>query len=86
MRRFLSALMLGAVLATPVVVRADQHDEHRYYDAEHKDYHEWNEAEERAYHHWLVDVEHRRYHEWAKATAAEQRAYWHWRHEHQDWH
>lgn len=84
MRRLLSTLFMGAVLCYPVVTRSYA-DEHRYYDAEHKDYHEWNDNENRAWKHWLED-QHRSYHEWGKANRAEQRAYWHWRHEHQDWH
>jgi hypothetical protein len=85
MRRYFSTLLLGAILCYPVVTRTAYADDHRYYDAEHKDYHEWNENEGRAWRHWL-EINHRAYHEWDKAKTREQREYWHWRHDHQDWH
>ena len=56
------------------------------FDQERRDWHEWNEREERAYHHWLMEErrEHR-YREYRRLKAKEQRAYWRWRHEHEDW-
>ncbi len=85
MRRYLSTLLLGAAMCTPVVMHAQDHHSRRYYDRSRKDYHEWNEQEERAYRHWLTEVRHRRYHSWARSRAAEQREYWRWRHDHADW-
>jgi hypothetical protein len=64
---------------------AQEHQDQRYYDADRKDYHEWNDNENRAYRHWLEES-HKPYHEWTKASKAEQRAYWQWRHDHMDWH
>ena len=43
MKNYLSALLLGTALLTPLVINADEHHERRYYDKDHKDYHEWNE-------------------------------------------
>jgi hypothetical protein len=87
MRQFLSTFMLGAVLLAPVALRADDHDRdhHRYYDPYRKDYHAWNDDENRAYRHWLKETR-RAEHEWRKASKREQREYWHWRHDHPDWH
>ena len=88
MSRYLSALLLGAVLSTPVLVRADEHEHEkikikRYYDPYKHDYHEWNEKEERAYHKW-VEERHEQYRHFEKARREEQREYWRWRHEHPD--
>ena len=80
MSRFLSILLLSAVVLMPPSVSAD---EHRYYDRDHKDYHDWNEQEERAYRRFLEE-KHREYHEWSKANRREQQEYWNWRHEHRD--
>jgi hypothetical protein len=95
MRRYLGSFLLGAVLATPVVVRAD--DEHerrerqeanrvqRYYDPQAKDWHEWNEQEERAYHRWWDEHHHdRAFRDWNRLNDRERREYWRWRHEHHD--
>ena len=86
MRRYLSALMLGAFLtAAPVAIMADDHHDKRYYDRDRRDYHAWNEGEQRAYRHYL---EERReaYRDWARANARQRAEYWRWRHEHMDWH
>jgi len=88
MHRILSTLLLGAALAAPVAIRAD--DEHherekarRYYDRNAKDWHEWNEREERAYRRYLEENRLRE-DRWERANAARQRAYWRWRHNHPD--
>jgi hypothetical protein len=83
MKNYLSALLLGTALLTPLVMKAEEHHERRYYDREHKDYHEWNEREDRAYRKYL---EERRmeYRDWDRRREAEQREYWRWRHEHPD--
>jgi hypothetical protein len=78
-------LMLGAALCCPVIIRADEHPK-RYYDPYKKDYHEWNEQEEHAYRHWIEEERHLGYHPWAKISRERQREYWHWRHDHPDWH
>jgi hypothetical protein len=82
MRRFLGVIMLSGVLMAPIAMQAEQ----RYYDRDHRDYHAWNDDENRAYRHWLTEERHRHYHEWNRASRAEQRNYWRWRHEHMDWH
>lgn len=45
MRRFISGLFLGAVLAAPVVIspvaNAKEHRIKRYYDRDSRDWHEW---------------------------------------------
>ena len=82
MRRYLSALLLGAALSAPLAIRATADDHpNRYYDRDHKDYHEWNDREERAYRKFLAEKR-RAQHDWRKASKAEQREYWRWRHEH----
>ena len=85
MKRKLSTLLLGLALAGPVAGLADAQS-HRYYDRDRRDYHEWNEREDRAYRHWLQE-QHYKMREWRRATKAQQRAYWRWRHEHpgDDW-
>jgi hypothetical protein len=85
MRRYLTSLMLGIALCGPALMNAAEHPK-RYYDPYRKDYHEWNGQEERAYRHWLEAERHSNYHAWAKSRKEEQREYWHWRHEHPDWH
>jgi hypothetical protein len=82
MRRYLSAILLGATLIVPVAMKADDHSK-RYYDQDRKDYHEWNESEARAYRRW-TDENHRKYRDWNKAKKSEQAEYWKWRHDHPD--
>lgn len=93
MRKYFTTFFLSATLCLPVILplaghaqdRDDHHEEHRYYDAQHKDYHNWNNDEDRAWRHWL-EVNHMEYHDWARANRREQQRYWKWRHEHKDWH
>lgn len=80
MSRFLSGLLLSAVVLVPPSVRAD---DQRYYDAQHKDYHVWDAKEDAAYRRYLEE-KHIAYHEWSKASRREQREYWAWRHQHAD--
>jgi hypothetical protein len=82
MRRFLGALMLSGFLMAPIAMQAA---EQRYYDRDHRDYHVWNDDENRAYRHWLTEEQHHQWRDWNRASRAQQRAYWRWRHEHQDW-
>lgn len=83
MRRLFGALMLGGVLLAPAVMNARDHDDHRYYDRDHRDYHEWNQNEDRAYRHWLEE-RHEQYRDWNRASRRQQREYWRWRHDHPD--
>ena len=94
MRRFLGILLLGSVMAMPVVVRAaDEHERQeanreanrdaRYYDRDAKTYHEWNEQEQRAYRHWWDETQHHRaFRDWDKLRDRDRQAYWRWRHSH----
>lgn len=45
----LTALLVGATLTVPVVVRADDHHDKRFYDRDGHDYHTWDGQEDRAY-------------------------------------
>jgi hypothetical protein len=84
MKRFVAVLLLSGSLLTPVVGLAQEH--HRYYDRQHRDWHEWNENENRAYRHWLMEERReRRFREYRRLRAQQQRDYWRWRHEHNDW-
>ncbi len=91
MRRKLSLLMMGAVLAIPAtrMLRADDDDHdhdkkvRRYYDADAHDWHVWNDREDRAWHHYWEE-RHEAAHDWAKTNAEERRDYWRWRHNHPD--
>jgi hypothetical protein len=87
MRKFVGAILLTGVLMTPAMMIAKDHDrdDHRYYDPYKKDYHEWNENEARAYRHWVEQERHQQYRDWHKASKRDQREYWRWRHDHQDW-
>ncbi|MBV8818194.1 MAG: hypothetical protein JO022_07535 [Acidobacteriaceae bacterium] len=84
-RRDFTRSVAAAMFAVPLALLADD-DRRRYYDKDRKDYHEWNEHEDRAYRHWLEE-QHRKYVEWNRTSAAQQREYWRWRHEHpgDDW-
>ncbi|HEV3197613.1 MAG TPA: hypothetical protein VGZ73_06885 [Bryobacteraceae bacterium] len=83
MRRYLGALLLSAMLIAPVVIRADDRHDKRYYDRDRRDYHEWNEREEQAYRRWLQERRHE-YRDWGRTSRKEQREYFRWRHEHPD--
>ena len=81
-------------LATPVLAPLataapmqdrDDRDHHRYYDEEHRDYHEWNAAEQRYWREYWAN-ERRPYIDWDRASDAQRRAYWHWRHEREEHH
>ncbi len=88
MRRMISALMMTAAIAIPVIAPAsalaDEHREHvraraRVYDPYRRDYHRWDRDEERAYREYLAQ-RHRAYVSYQRQRAAERRAYWRWRH------
>jgi hypothetical protein len=84
MGRFFHSVLLGAALlapvATPVVLRAQ---EHVYHDAVRNDDHHWDQREDKAYRIWVKE-NHRKYRDFAKLKAEDQRAYWAWRHQHSD--
>jgi hypothetical protein len=81
MKSYLSALLLGAALLTPVFLQAEE--PHRYYDKNHKDWHEWNANEDKAYHRYWAE-QHKPYREFVVVTPREQSNYWRWRHVHAD--
>jgi hypothetical protein len=81
--QYIAAFLLAAGLATTPLALADDHDNHRYYDKNHKDYHQWNENEGRSYSVFLNE-NHIKVHVFSKAKPAEQQQYWNWRHEHPD--
>jgi hypothetical protein len=53
----------------------------RVFDPVRRDYHAWDRHEERAYRAYLAE-RHRRYVMYRHQRAAERRAYWRWRHDH----
>ena len=80
--RYAAALLLAIGLTAPLVM-ADDHDNRRYYDKNHKDYHRWNENEGRSYGVFLNE-NHLQVHTFRKAKPTEQQQYWKWRHDHPD--
>jgi hypothetical protein len=85
-RRDFSRSVIAAMFAAPLAMLADDDHRKRYYDRDRKDYHEWNEGEDRAYRFWQESRRHA-YIAWERASGADQRAYWRWRHDHpgNDW-
>ena len=90
----LSTLLLGASLAAPIVLKAQDEsrketttttttttESKRYYDPEEKVYRNWDANEDRAYRVYLKE-NHRDYVEFPKVKTTEQREYWRWRHGH----
>ena len=84
MKRLAGILLFSGAMLAPIAGFAEE--AHRYYDRDGRDWHEWNEHENRAYRHWLREERHERWRAYNRLPAREQRAYWHWRHEHADWH
>lgn len=80
----LSTALLGTLMLTPSILRAD-HDDHArvYQDRDHHDEHHWDKHEDRAYRMWVKE-NHRRYRDFNRLRAEDQAAYWNWRHEHSD--
>lgn len=85
MHRFLilGAILAGAMLTAPIVARADDHNEKRYYDRDGRDYHRWDSHEDRAYRVYL-QAQHRDYREFNREKSNRQREYFKWRHDHPD--
>jgi len=80
---------LTAFCSVPMLAAQDRDDharqqqEQRMYDAAHKDYHTWNADEDRRYHEYVTE-NHMKYREFSKLGKRKQKAYWQWRHEHED--
>jgi hypothetical protein len=95
-RYFFSSVFLTAALAAPAAIsyaaggqdngRQEEHrdnDHNRVYDREHGDYHNWDGNEDRVYRQYLVE-RHRAYRPFVEIKVRDQRAYWNWRHSHED--
>jgi hypothetical protein len=84
---FLTAAFMAPIsaFATPVPQVDQRHEEHerRVYDPYHKDYHNWDRREDDVYRHWLGD-RHEAYVDYEHLKHKDQRAYWNWRHEHEE--
>ena len=93
MRRMFSALLMTAVMATPLALASDASAGQsttdrarvrvRVYDPYRRDYHQWNSHEEREYRAYLAE-RHQAYLRYQRQRAAERRAYWRWRHEREE--
>lgn len=92
--KYLASLFVSAALMAPLGALAlapqddrdhERHErqERRVYDPYHKDYHNWDEREDGTYRHWL-EGRHRTYVEYEHLQRRQQRAYWNWRHEHEE--
>jgi hypothetical protein len=86
--RFASSLFLAAAIAAPVSIVAapapqDASVQIRVYDANHKDYHNWDDRENGSYRRWHEE-RHDAYVDYDRLKKRDQRAYWNWRHEHQE--
>lgn len=86
MRRYLSTLLLGIALITPVVVNAGEIiiTHKRYYHKSGHDYHEWNDNEQRAYARYQAEQRAEQRREWARTNRSQQGLYFQWRHSHPD--
>jgi hypothetical protein len=92
MRRMWSVLILSVALVGPIstaplsaapVASDDGAVVVRVYDPYRHDYHRWDRAEQARYREYLRE-RHRSYIAYRNQRAAERRAYWHWRHEHEE--
>jgi hypothetical protein len=84
--RFISSLILAAVIAAPVAIIAapePQAVQVRVYDRNHKDYHNWDDHENHAWGLYLSD-NHMETREYSKSSRRDQSNYWNWRHSHPD--
>ena len=88
---FLSAALMAPMGAFAMAAPQDDHERHeqeerrerRVYDPYHKDYHNWDDRENGAYRRWHED-RHDAYVDYDRLKKRDQRAYWNWRHEHQE--
>jgi hypothetical protein len=72
-------LIAASVVAGSLTACAPHRNE--YYDSGYNDHHRWNDREEAAYVRW-EQQQHMRHIEFDRRQAAEQNAYWAWRHQH----
>ena len=77
----LSVALMAPIGIVPTALRAEDHK--TYHDKGHNDDHEWNSHEDQAYRMWVKE-NHRKHVEFSKMKAADQEAYWGWRHNHSD--
>jgi hypothetical protein len=88
---FLSVALMAPMGAFAMAAPQDDHERHeqeerrerRVYDPYHKDYHNWDDHENTAYRRWHED-RHAAYVDYDRLKKRDQRAYWNWRHEHQE--
>ena len=88
---FMSGALLAPLGAFAMAAPQDDHErheqeeraEHRVYDPYHKDYHNWDRREDDMYRRWL-DERHVAYVDYERLKEKEQRAYWNWRHNHEE--
>jgi hypothetical protein len=84
--RWLSSLLLGAALVTPLIgTGCAGHAGYRVYDPYHSDYHRWDDHETVYYNQWVTE-NHRENRDFRKLDKDEQKQYWDWRHHHDDHH
>ena len=76
-----SILLAGALLS----VGCSGSVGYRVYDPYRSDYHVWNHDENGYYDRWVVET-HRPHTDYKKLKKDDQRAYWNWRHDHDDHH
>src|ERR1700692_228418 len=93
--RYLGTILLTAALGTPLasakpVIAMQDHDDHdrdrdhrRVYDPYHKDYHNGDDREDRAYR-GCLETRHEAYVDYEHLKHNQQRAYWNWRHSHEE--
>ena len=93
--RYLSSLVLMGALAAPLVLQAQDRDDHqdrndrnnnqRVYDRQHKDYHQWNASENRTYQQWYgQNYNGKANRNYNQLHRKDQDAYWNYRHQHGD--
>jgi hypothetical protein len=93
--RYLGTILLTAALGMPLAIakpvvtqdheehEREERERHRVYDPYHKDYHNWDDREDGVYRHWL-EGRHQAYVDYEHLKHREQRAYWSWRHSHEE--
>jgi hypothetical protein len=96
-KKYLASLSLSAALLAPtggfaMPVPQDDRDherhearegERRVYDPYHRDYHNWDQREDQVYRRWL-DEQHESYVDYERLRRKQRRAYWNWRHSHEE--
>jgi hypothetical protein len=80
--RFLSSLLLAAVLLSPVAITGcAARASYRVYDPYYGDYHRWDDHENAFYLQWEGET-HRDHRDFDKRDRNEQKEYFTWRHNH----